>query len=316
MAKNKKEKFDAKNIKIKEEDLSITKIGELESAEQSSVFILILFGFLLVFIFFLPTIVNLINGANDKPDYSLNNGEQDKKDNPKDNVEKEVNYLEFSDTLSFSLEENIIINEFKLNGIEFSFKVKNNRDNRFAFKDDNYYLEFYSENNTLLERVKLSEIVVLKNSELIWNYTLFESTAFHFKKILFVKKEVADYPNIVLEKNSNGEEILTCVKNQETITYKFQNQKLFSIGDVANYSSSTMNYTSLFHEWKTNSENLNRLEGIQSIFVDAGNGFVVNTSLDLKNVKNEKVENANYYAYETLAKVVKFEMEARGFRCR
>ena len=53
MEKPKKQKFDTKNIKINEEELSITKIGDMTTAEQSPFLVIGIFITLLVFIFFL-----------------------------------------------------------------------------------------------------------------------------------------------------------------------------------------------------------------------------------------------------------------------
>lgn len=311
----KKEKFNSKNIKINEEELSITKIGELETSEQSPMFILILFGVILIFIFFLPTIVNLIKGPNEKPDYSLINKPQE--NNPEEEPKEiENSYYNFSDALSIDLEENIKINEFSLMGNTLSFKVNNARDTRFSFQTDNYFLELYSEEDTLLERIFLGDTYVSRETDVVITYTLHSNTALQMKKLLFSKKKIADYPNVTLEKNDNEEEVLTCTKDTENLTYKFQTEKLFSISHVINYSSNISNYESLLNSWQTNAEKLNNKEGITSIFVNAGNGFVVNTSIDLKNAKLNDIENTSYYPNETLAKVVSFEMEARGFNCK
>lgn len=57
----KNENFNYENIKINEEELSITKIGEITTKEEeSSIFILLLFGIIMVFIFCLPLIVSLM----------------------------------------------------------------------------------------------------------------------------------------------------------------------------------------------------------------------------------------------------------------
>lgn len=317
MAKTNKEKFNYKNVKINEEELSITKIGEMKTIEQNPIFIVILFGILLLFIFFLPTVVNFIKGPDEKPDYSVNNNkiEDGKKDEEDLEKSKDV-YYELNDALIVNLEEKVTVQEFIINGNDFSFQITNSRENRFASNNDHYFLELYTEENTLLERFILDDIDIPKNSSETYYYTVLANTASKMKKIRFVKKEIMDYPNVTLEKNNNGEEILTCTKDTETITYKFQNEKLISITDIANYSSTVSNYGTLFNNWKADSEKLNNISGISSVFVDAGNGFVVNTTIDLKTAKLTTVENNNFYTYETLAKVVKFEMEARGFRCK
>lgn len=318
MRRNTKEKFNAKNVKIKTEDLSITKIGELTTSEQSPIFILILFGMILVFIFFLPNIVDLMTDTNDKPDYSLNTNPSENKENDKENTEEKNNddYYTFSDSLSIELEKNITINEFALSANVLSFKVTNRAENRFYFNKENYFLELYTEDNTLLERIILSEVIISRESSEVVKYTLSSNTALDMKKLLFTKKAITDYPDIVLEKDDNQEEVLTCTKDGETLTYKFQNEKLFSITHVSTYNANTPDYMSLYNNWKTEADNLNNMEGITSMFVDTTNGFIVNTSLDLKKAKLSSINNVNYYAYETLAKVVKFEMDSRGFSCK
>lgn len=312
----KKEKFNSKKVTISEEELSITKIGELETTEQSPLFVLILFGVILVFIFFLPTIVNLIKAPNEKPDYSLlekpqeNNQEEEPREEPKNS------YYQYNDTLSIDLEEKIKINEFALVGNTLSFKVTNANETRFSFQKDNYFLELYSEEDTLLERIYLGDATVSRETDMVLQFALNSNTALYMKKLSFAKKEIADYPNVTLEKNENEEEVLICTKDKETLTYKFQKDKLFSISHVVNYSSTISNYESILNTWQTNSEKLNNMTGITSIFVDAGTGFVVNTTIDTKTAKLNEVENTSYYPNETLAKVVSFEMEARGFSCK
>lgn len=312
----KKEKFNSKKVTISEEELSITKIGELETTEQSPLFVLILFGFILVFIFFLPTIANLIKAPNEKPDYSLLEKPQENNQEEKPREEPKNSYYQYSDTLSIDLEEKIKINEFALVGNTLSFKVTNANETRFSFQKDNYFLELYSEEDTLLERIYLGDTTVSRETDMVLQFALNSNTALYMKKLSFAKKEIADYPNVTLEKNENEEEVLICTKDKETLTYKFQKDKLFSISHVVNYSSTISNYESILNTWQTNSEKLNNMTGITSIFVDAGTGFVVNTTIDTKTAKLNEVENTSYYPNETLAKVVSFEMEARGFSCK
>lgn len=312
----KKEKFNSKKVTISEEELSITKIGELETTEQSPLFVLILFGFILVFIFFLPTIANLIKAPNEKPDYSLLEKPQENNQEEKPREEPKNSYYQYSDTLSIDLEEKIKINEFALVGNTLSFKVTNANETRFSFQKDNYFLELYSEEDTLLERIYLGDTTVSRETDMVLQFALNSNTALYMKKLSFAKKEITDYPNVTLEKNENEEEVLTCTKDKETLTYKFQKEKLFSISHVVNYSSTISNYESILNTWQTNSEKLNNMTGITSIFVDAGTGFVVNTTIDTKTAKLNEVENTSYYPNETLAKVVSFEMEARGFSCK
>ena len=78
MAKNKKNKFNYTNLKINDEELSITKIGEIVPENQNPIFIFVIVGILLIFIFFLPNIVNLINDKGELPNSSVNKGPNSK----------------------------------------------------------------------------------------------------------------------------------------------------------------------------------------------------------------------------------------------
>ena len=315
MAKKQKSKFNSKNVKINEEELSITKIGEMDTINQSSTFVLILFGLILIFIFFLPTITNLIKGEdNEKVNYTESeptpseNEEQENKDN------NEPTMYTITPSLSIPLEENIQLDAFSLNGNTLSYQINNTSPNRFDFDEENYYLELYSEDDTLLARILL-DTNVARTTSTMETIVLNGTTATNAKKILFVKKEESDYPNVELQKNAIEEDILVCSSTIETITYKFKEDKLFEIQDNVNVNSTNTNYISLLNEWKTKSETLNAMNGVNSLLVDAGTSFAVNTSVDLQTAKVSKEDSKYYYEKDTLAKVVNFEMEARGFSC-
>lgn len=311
----KKTKNNYKNVKINEEEFATTTIGELDNAEQSMTFVFILFGIILIFVFCLPSIVNLIKKNDEKIDYSINKKEEKEK-TPEENTEKEQFYTLTND-LSIMLNNDITIHHFSLDNDTINFQVTNNGDKRYSFLEEKYFLELYTVDNTLLERIWLGDIIISKNDgNKNYEYTLNDSVSENVNKLLFVKKEETDYPNIILEKNENNEEVLTCSNKTETITYKFQNEKLYEIGDVVNYSLSETDYQGNFNNYRTQSNYLNSLEGITSVFVDNTNSFIVNTSIDLKSVKETNLNNSKYYRKDTLAKVVDFEMEAQGFRCK
>ena len=312
MAKEKKDKINYKNLKVNQEELSITKIGQLSTADQSPIFIIVLFGFILIFIFFLPTITNYIKGNNKETIYETPH--TDPKPEEPLIPEEETKMYTIEDALSISLEENINLSQFVLNEDILSFQVTNMGTNRFDFDAENYFLELYSSDSTLLERILL-EGVVNRGASLTINVSLNNNSVENVEKISFVTKEVTDYPNVNLRVNELEEEVLTCSNSIETLTYKFQNEKLFEITDNVNVNSNNKEYLNLFNEWKVKTETLNNIDGVTSVFVDTGSNFVANTTIDLKTAKL-KNEGKYYYENETLAKVVHFEMESRGFSCK
>lgn len=314
MAKQKKSKFNAKNVKINEEELSITKIGEMDTVNQSSTFVLILFGLILVFIFFLPTITNWIKGDDEKQVNYTEKKENEPSTSEEETEQNELTMYTLSPSLTISLEENIKLDTFTLSNTTLSYQVMNQTQRTFDFAKENYYLELYSEEDTLLDR-RLLDTSVGSNSSVIVTFTLNATTASSVKKVVFVKKEESDFPNVTLQKNALEEDILICTNPIETITYKFKEEKLYEILDTVSVKGDNVEYSSLLTEWKTKSETLNTIEGINSLFVDAGTSFGVNTSIDLQTAKVSKEDSKYYYEKDTLAKVVNFEMEARGFSC-
>ena len=128
---------------------------------------------------------------------------------------------------------------------------------------------------------------------------------------MFVNISIDGYPTITLDNNT-----LICTKNYETITYDFLENKLHTINDIINYPYNTdQSYTHNLLTYQNQVSYNNNLSGITATLTEASTGFIVNTILDLINVDMTKLSNNNYYAYETEPKIIKFEMEARGFSC-
>lgn len=311
----KKKKFSYKNLVVNEEELSITKIGEMPNANKSPIFLFLVFGLLFAFVFFLPDVVSYF-------------GEEDGTitgnpiiDNPtgdaEEPVENEPTYYDISANLVVNLEEGINVNNFQVNNNSLFLTIVNNKTTKFYFSKRNYFIELYSEDKMLLERIIMTKESIASGISKDFSYSVRPEIVSNATKIVFVEKEVEDYPNVSLTQNEAGEEILTCVKDYETITYKFKESKLLTITDVVNYTRSTneLDYQTNLTLWQNRAASYNNIEGMSSSFISNDTGFIVNTVLDLANVKKSSIDNENYYEYETLAKVVSFEMQARGFSC-
>jgi len=310
-----KKKFSYKNLKVNESDLSITKIGEMPNENKSPIFLFLVFGLFLVFIFFLPEVVTYITGEDN---IIVNNpGSSDNGTTTPEGEVEELVYYDLNSNLSIDLESVLKINNFNVSNDVISFRITNSGDSKFYFNKYNYFIELYDENKMLLERVILLKESIAKDNSKDFTYSILPATAFNVKKIVFVQKAVDDYPNIELVKNEAGEETLSCVNGYETITYKFKEQKLNFITDTLNYTrnGSELDYQQDLSLWQERVANYNNIEGISGTFFTTDTGFIVNIALDLENVQMSRVDNDNYYEYETLAKIVDFEMESRGFSC-
>ncbi len=306
----KKKKMNYKNLKINEESLTTTTIGLMPEEQKGPLFVIVLFAILLGIVFFLPDILNYMNNRNNEEVNLPNSSDKGTSGEPSE-IEEEIQMYDLSNNLTITLDEVLTINNFKIANNTINFRIKNNGENRYYFNRYNYFLELYSENNTLLERVILQKEGLAKDSTKDYSYEIKPETSNLAKKIVFTNINSDGYPVVDLINNT-----LTCTKGYETITYDFIENKLKTINDVVNYPfSSDQNYTHNLLTYQNQVSFNNNIVGVTATLTEASTGFIVNTILDLEKVDITKLSNNNYYAYETLAKIVKFETEARGFSC-
>lgn len=308
---DKKVKFDSKNVVVNKEPLAITKIGEIENEEQNPLlFLFIIFAILISFSFFLPNIMSLFNKSEEDV-YNTTPKIEDKK--PVEEKKEDV-YYDLSQSLVIKINDNLKMENISFNDKILTFILINNTTNSYNI-NKNYFIEFYTENKTLLERVMIKKDNLRKDEGKSYTYEI-NSDVSKIKKIRVVEKEENDYPNVEVTKNDLGEENIVCVKKNDEITYKFKENKLVAITNEIRFNASEPNYEINKENYQKLNNQYNEKEGIISNFVDFEGGFVFNANLDLKNMKNTNKINSYYYGYDTLAKVVNFEMNAQGFSCK
>ncbi len=311
-------KFNYKKLQINKEELQTTTIGEISTQDKSPIFMFILFGMFLAFVFFLPNIVTYFQGKSDDlvsgaPKNNIENNKT-KDDNTQVN---NIVYYDINSNENITLEDILIVSNLKKSTNNISFKVTNKGESRFYFSKYNYFLELYTSDNTLLERIFLDKDSIVKDSSKDYSYDIKNNTSLSASKIAFVKHQIEDYPNIVLTKNNEEEQVLTCKNKNEVLTYTFKDEKLVTVNDMITYikDSSELDYQTNLVLWQGKVLNYNSLNGVTSTILNSIDSFVANTTLDLKNVDKSNIDNNYYYEYETLAKIVNFEMESRGFNC-
>lgn len=304
-----KKKFTSKNVKIDATDLAVTKIGEMPSADKSPIFIIFVFGIFILFVFFLPDVVGYFNKDEGG---TISSTTENKKSEGEILDEQEITYYDISSTLSIDLDGGLVANNFKLADSKLSFDITNNGISKYYFSKKNYFAELYSSDNTLIERVILDKDSVAKDTTKSYSYSLFSSNVTNITKISFITKDISDYPAITL-----NDDKLICSNKNESITYEFKEDKLVKINDSYTYLKPTSEilYQNDVSSWQNKVAKYNTLNGVTSTFTASSTGFVVDTTIDLKEASISNFESDYYYEYETLAKVVSFEMAARGFNC-
>ena len=306
-----------KNIKLEQNELTPTAIGIFESRRKSSIGTVLILGIFILAVIFLPDISEYVNkyinqtpGTTPKPTTPNNKPNTPPKDN-------DDNFTAFVDNLKIT-NDDITISNFVIDEVNLtiSYDVTNNLNNSENIEALNYYLEIYNTEQTLIERVKLANEITLSNAAFTTfkrNITTESATTIGF--IAIIKKTINDYPLVELTNNEGGIGSMVCSNAHEKVTYKFNEEKLKEVTHEASYLKTETNYQALYEANKLKANNYNSKLGIASTFFEHENGYNITTIVNLNEIDRTYIFNADSFKIDTEPKVVKFEMEAQGFKC-
>ncbi len=302
-------------------------IGTIKPDKQKSpIAMLVLFGALILFIVFMPTAISLFNkyfGTNLNVD-SLNNVQRKtddtttKTNNNNDNNQKqEIKMYDLKEDTVIQIDK-IDIGGFKknnINGYNISFYIKNNGSVLYKF-DKKVYLEYYDNSNTFVGRSYLESVKEITGGiSNNYNTEITESIFSNATKIEVVQRTDDDYPNVNLTNN-----LLTCTNQTDNIVYTFDSSsKLINIKDMYTYvkDDDLMKYNNDLITNKTKVSNLDKIDGVSSVLTETDEGFIATTVIDYQYADYSRLpSNSNYYAKDTYAKTISFEMNAKGYTCR
>jgi len=306
------------DIVITDKELTPTIIGKLDTKEKSPILLIFIFIIFIAVAIFLPDITSYVedylNGKSSNPKVDNNiDKDNDKEQNPIEG--EELIYYEYGDGLVIPNELFNVYNILKTD-TSISFELSNNTDKEINLNDYKYYLEIYSSDTTLLQRIKISYGSLAAGETKGYIYDLDSNVSTSMTKLLVIEKTTNDYPEVTLEKDADGNGILKCTKNYETITYTFGNDYLISINDIVNYPISINDdYTNTLQSYQVMAATYNNYGGVSSTLINNETGFTFTTLIDLRNASITELKNNNYYDYRTLAKIVKFETESNGYSC-
>lgn len=306
-----------KNIKLEQNELTPTAIGIFESKKKSAIGTVVILGIFILAVIFLPDISEYVNkyinqtpGTTPKPTTPNNKPNTPPKDN-------DDNFTAFVDNLKIT-NDDITISNFVIDEVNLtiSYDVTNNLNNSENIEALNYYLEIYNTEQTLIERVKLANEITLSNGAFTTfkrNITTESATTIGF--IAIIKKTINDYPLVELTNNEGGIGSMVCSNAHEKVTYKFNEEKLKEVTHEASYLNTETNYQALYEANKLKANNYNSKLGIASTFFEHENGYNITTIVNLNEIDRTYIFNADSFKIDTEPKVVKFEMEAQGFKC-
>lgn len=303
-------------------------IGTLKKDTQKSpVAMLILFGILIAVIYFIPIVTPYFSDILDKLGIS-NNSEiydgipdtdttkdntSDTKDNTqKDTTEKKTYTLAATETATLDKIEYTAFQKEQDGAYYYiNYTITNKSTSTYSFTTHKIFLEFYDDAKTYLGSALVNTPSLNANSTVSIKSLVNQSIYTSATTFQIVEKQSDEYPDANLINNT-----LTCTLNNRVLTYTFYNNKLTKIVDTDTYSDTSTNYTNTYIDAQTKVNTLNRVTGVNAIFVPETNKFTTNITIDYNIVNSDLTTNDTlYYVKDTSANTIKYELDALGYTC-
>ncbi len=328
MKKNKKVKENFDNVVINKVELTPTTIGKINENESGLKGVIILFGTLILIIFGLPYAVNLMDKLQGKevitPPPVVANPEEPKEEPTPENPKKEEEYLSIVSPIAKTIsgikyEITVDTSTKKIN-----IKVTNVSGSPTSLISNPMYIELYTEEKTLLDRVMISKEEIVSNAAKEFVYTFKDNTGNNVNPVYLTlnTKSINDYPAITLtSQDINNLPYLTCTKDNETLVYTFQNSdNQYLLSKISDRILVTSNDEETINTYEALTVSYNSIDGVDANVVPKTNGFALETEIDLSKVKiSEKkriLNNQAFYEKDELAKTIYFELNSSGFKCQ
>lgn len=302
-------------------------IGTLKKDTQKSpVAMLILFGILIAVIYFIPIVTPYFSDILDKlgisnnseiydgiPDTDTTKDNTDTKDNTqKDTTEKKTYTLAATETATLDKIEYTAFQKEQDGAYYYiNYTITNKSTSTYSFTTHKIFLEFYDDAKTYLGSALVNTPNLNANSTVSVKSLVNQSIYTSATTFQIVEKQADEYPDANLINNT-----LTCTLNNRILTYTFYNNKLTKIVDTDTYSDTSTNYTNTYIDAQTKVNTLNRVTGVNAIFVPETNKFTTNITIDYNIVNSNLTTNDTlYYVKDTSANTIKYELDALGYTC-
>lgn len=302
-------------------------IGTLKKDTQKSpVAMLILFGILIAVIYFIPIVTPYFSDILDKlgisnnseiydgiPDTDTTKDNTDTKDNTqKEPLEKKTYTLAATETATLDKIEYTAFQKEQDGAYYYiNYTITNKSTSTYSFTTHKIFLEFYDDAKTYLGSALVNTPSLNANSTVSVKSLVNQSIYTSAITFQIVEKQADEYPDANLINNT-----LTCTLNNRVLTYTFYNNKLTKIVDTDTYSDTSTNYTNTYIDAQTKVNTLNRVTGVNAVFVPETNKFTTNITIDYNIVNSNLTTNDTlYYVKDTSANTIKYELDALGYTC-
>ena len=304
-----------KKIDIVSTPLQSVTIGRTDKKKYGWIGTIILFILFILIIYFLPDIQKaykeyLYNKAfsNNTINNTVPNDKNLENNTTTENVTNEVIY-------DFNSDNKIEINELSFTNIKFdagniSFIINNNGDIDINLTENGYFMKLYDENNSLQKIVKINENVNSKSSK-NFSYKINITPT----KYLIEQIEEKDYDLVMLNVDSENKSTLTCNNDIETLTYYFQDDKLYKLEDHIKYSKTNSDYESMYNKYYSYVISYNIENGISTSISSNSSEFAFSFLIDY-NQFTKTIDNIYYYKKDISPIKINYEMKAMDFDCK
>lgn len=303
-----------KQIVISEEELVPTTLAVVQDKKKANVFgmiwIFIIFIIFIAGVIYLPEISAYINSYLN-PDVVVPNTPS--KDNKKeDDTKDETSVKEYKIANDLEItEESFKISNFNIENNTIKFKITNLTSEVLELKDEHYFVNLYSDNKKLLQRIYLQDIIS-PSSEADATYDLSDSSA---SIISLVKISEEEYPSHIVTVPEEGVATLTCTKNYEKVEYLLNNNKVYVTNLLYEVNTTDANFNNLYNNYQALQTTYNNIEGVSSNITLENGLLSFKTIINLSSVKSDTLNLKTIYPFGTDAKVIYFEMTASGYTC-
>lgn len=306
-----------KKVVIIDEELVPTVLEVKKDKKKASIFgviwIFFIFAILIAGAYYLPEIANYVNSYINPEAVKTTSSntskqvEEEEEDEPQEEITEY--YLSTNPTIKT---DNFSISFFNINDNTISFVITNLSDTAINLSDYNYFLNLLDENKTLLQRIMIQDGVITPNGNLELSFSLTNGSV---SIVSLQAISPLEYPTHVVPSEEGTVATLVCKKDNETVTYYLADNKATLIQDNFEVSIYATNYATLYTTWSTLSLTYNNLNGITSTLTTENDTLMFRTIINLDEATNNSLNSKIYYAKDTDAKIMYFELSASGYSC-
>lgn len=306
-----------KKININSNPLEAVTIGRTDTKKHGWIGVLFLFVFFILIIYFLPDIQKaykdyLYNKAFTN-NYVNTNNTTENGTNTITNVTNNTENTE-NKVLNFTDNENVTIDDVSFTNVKFdagllTFLASNKSEDEVNLTDNNYFIRLYNENQEIIDTLKING-TLQKSVDLPFSFNL-NVTPYKYSISKILEK---DYDLVMLNVDENNKSAMNCHKDNESILYFFEDDKLYKLEDTINYSVDDDGYDSAYSKYNALSKTYENVTGLSTIFSDNTTSFRYRLSIDY-NLYMQKIDNMYYYQKGASPIKISFEMKAMQFTC-